>query len=208
MSDKNKFKIIIFIVGIIIFSVVIFFINNNEKDYNQIYIDSIQLEENVTNTVIEAEATKIKIHIIGEVKNPGIYELEVGSRIFDAVEIAGGNTEMADLNKINLAYELEDGQKIKIPGIFEEETAYIYNDSGENVIVSNDSTSNSNKKININKANIEELQKINGVGPSLAEKIIMYRNQNGKFKSIEDLKNVSGIGDKKYETIKEYVVVK
>lgn len=208
MDNKNKFKVIIFSIVIIIVSIIILIANKNENSYDEIYINEVHQEENMSNDVTEEEVSKIKIHIIGEIKNPGIYELETGSRIQDAILAAGGQSENADLNKINLAYELEDGQKIKIPGIFEQETAYIYNNGGENVIVSDTGPSSSGEKININKATSEELQKINGVGPSLAEKIITYRNQNGKFKSIDELKNVSGIGDKKYETVKEYVIVK
>ena len=208
MDNKNKFKFIMIIVILIIILVAYFIVNSNEEMYEEIYINSQVLEENLISISEIQEVEKIKIHIIGEVNNVGIYELAVGSRIQDAILAAGGASINADLNKVNLAYELEDGQKIKIPSIFDEEVAYIYNDSGENVIIENEMSFSNFSKININKANSEELQKINGVGPSLAEKIITYREEKGKFRSIEDLKNVSGIGEKKYEAIKEYIMIK
>jgi competence protein ComEA len=181
------------IVILIIFGGTYYLMNNNQKsEYDNIY-----LTENTAETTIQ-ELSTIKIHITGEVLNPDMYEIEEGSRIDDAIKIAGGPTENADFNKINLAYELSDGEKIYIPSIFDEEDEYT---------VSSNEEKNSGK-ININKANSEELQTITGIGPSLASKIIEYRETNGKFNSIEELKNVSGIGDKKYETIKEYVTLK
>lgn len=208
MYNKNIIKLIILI--IMVGGSIVYFImqNNNEIEYENVYIANNEVVEDNSENIIKQEFEKIKVHISGEVKNPGIYELESGSRIQDAIDIAGGQSEQADLDKVNLAYELEDGQKIKIPGIFELESEYIYSDSGENVIVSDKNVSVSKSKININKATAEELEKISGVGPSLASKIILYREQNGKFEDIEDLKNVSGIGDRKFETIKEYIVVK
>ena len=110
--------------------------------------------------------------------------------------MAGGATANANFEKINLAYELSDGEKIYIYSIFDEETEYTM------------SSDIKNSKVNINKATASELETINGVGPALAEKIIAYRTANGRFATVEDLKNVSGIGEKKYESIKDSVVVK
>lgn len=207
MNNKNKVTIIV-LLGIIFLISIFYVLNNNEEQYENIYINNDIINESLQNFTISEETEKIKIHIIGEVKMPGIYELESGSRIQDAIIAAGGETENAELDEVNLAYEIEDGQKICIPSIFQEVNAYIYNDSGKNVIIDNENELNSNAKVNINKASSEELQQINGVGPSLAEKIILYREQHGKFKSIEELKNVSGIGDKKYEVLEEYVTIK
>ena len=153
----------------------------------------------------ENKVSKIKVHITGEVLNQGLIELEEGSRIDDAIKVAGNITEFADLSKVNLAYELSDGQKVYIPSIKDESEEYISENAGENVIEDEDVKDG---KININTADIDLLQTINGVGESLANKIIDYRKQNGKFKSIEDLKNVSGIGEKKFEDIKDKVIVK
>ncbi len=112
---------------------------------------------------------------------------------------------MADLSKVNLAYELNDGEKIYIPNVNDEIEEYISIGNGEGILENSERT---NKAININNATIEELSELPGVGESLAKRIFDYREENGKFKSIDDLKNVSGIGDKKFENLKEYIVVK
>ena len=138
----------------------------------------------------------------GEVKNQGVIELEQGSRIVDAIEKAGGQTEEANLKNVNLAYELEDGQKIYIPNKSEENTNEITDDGVTEI------DSKENDTININKANEKELQELNGIGESLASSIIKYREDNGKFKNIEDLKNVPGIGESKFSNIKEKIKVK
>lgn len=208
MNNKLKVKIIIVVLVILVGFYVFNNRENDNFDNEEIYVDSSETVETVSNSVSVETIEKIKIHIIGEVNNPGIYELEIGARIQDAIIAAGGESNDADLNKVNLAYELEDGQKIDIPSIFDEENAYIYSDAGTNVLIQQEGETSMSEKINVNKASLEELQQIRGIGPALAEKIIAYREEIGKFQTVEDLKNVSGIGDKKYETIKEYIEVK
>ena len=132
-------------------------------------------------------------------------ELKEGDRIDDAIKKAGGITDKADLSKVNLAYELLDGQKVYIPSINDNKEEYLFIDAGENVL---EDENVQNGKININTADSSLLQTINGVGESLAGKIIDYREKNGKFKNIEDLKNVSGVGDKKFEDLKDKIIVK
>lgn len=118
----------------------------------------------------------------------------------------GGLTNLANLAKVNLAYLLKDGQKIYIPSIDDSlDLEYIQNTAGENVVVT-DLGSNSNL-ININTATEAELIKLPGVGSSTANKIIDYRSKNGNFKNIEDLKNVNGIGNAKFEILKEYICI-
>ena len=208
----NK-KIIILgcgLVGIIIMIILFFCYDNNGfensyKDDLNIY-DIALIEGNENNDEkIENKISKIKVHITGEVLKQGLIELDEGSRIADAINEAGNITEFADLSKVNLAYELSDGQKVYIPSIKDETEEYISESAGESVLEDEDVKDG---KININTADIDLLQTINGVGESLASKIIDYRKQNGKFKSVEDLKNVSGIGDKKLEDIKDKVIVK
>lgn len=196
---KQNYKITICIVVLIIVGIIIL-MNNNE------YIETEEIA-NLTNSenVIEEKhkTEKIIIHITGCVKEPGIIEIAEGSRINDAVELAGGLTEDADITNVNLAYVLEDGMKIKIPSINDEENEiYIIGD------VESNETNQSNGLININKATQEELDELPGIGPSIALKIIQYREENGEFKSIEDIKNVSGIGDSKYSDIEELITVK
>ncbi|MBU5668969.1 ComEA family DNA-binding protein [Peptoniphilus sp. MSJ-1] len=145
----------------------------------------------------ESKSGEIYVHISGAVKNPGLLKLNSDSRIVDALEKAGGPIDDADLDKINLAKKLNDEEKIYIPKIGEVETPMV------NSLTSIPS-SNSGPLININTADSSELQKIPGVGEKTAEKIINYR-LNSQFSSIEDIKNVDGIGDKKFESMKDYI---
>lgn len=190
--------------------------NSNRKDNkdNSISSNNIEINENIENEIVEE---KIAIHITGEVKKTGILYLEKGSRIIDAIEMAGGATKNANLNQVNLAYILEDGQKIYIPNKKEkiEQGAYIATNSGQNVLVeegkdtakSIQNTKGVNNKVNINTANQTELETLQGIGPSLAQRIVDYRQSNGKFKKIEDIQNVKGIGNSKYSNIKDNICI-
>lgn len=202
MNKEKKIKLaitiaigIIVIIGIIKIVDIYYEKNNTEK------ISISNFIENETED--EKYNTKIKVYITGEVKNQGVIELEEGDRIADAIEKAGGQTEQASLKNVNLAYQLEDGQKIYIPNVNDNETEII--DDGASGVV--DDTTNQTV-VNINKADETELQSLNGIGESLATSIVQYRKKNGKFETIEDLKNVPGIGDSKFENIKEYIKVK
>ena len=161
---------------------------------------------------IAKEEKKIKVYVVGEVNSPGVVSLKEKARIVDAIDAAGGKTENADLTKINLAYILEDGVQIYVPKIGEkanEKESYITYEAGEGVITDElVSTAKKASKVNINTANSEKLQTIPGVGQATAEKIIKYRNEKGKFQKAEDIKNVEGIGDSKYEKMKDYIDVK
>lgn len=209
MEILNKKQKIIVVVLIIIMCIVIgyYIISKTEKyDYSDIEKISNIIEEDqeVDDNIIE---NKIVIHITGEVEEEGVIELEKGARISDAIEEAGGTTEEADLSNVNLAYSLSDGQKVKIPNINEkdEEIIVVKEKAGDNIII--EGNKSKEEKININKAAQTEIETLPGIGPSTALKIITYRNEHGKFKNIEDIKNVSGIGDSKFENIKEYICV-
>ena len=204
--------IIIFLIGII--SVIsIKFNKKNEIILEQFDVDNTK-ENNVNNlekNIEDLDKKEIYIHIIGEVNNEGLIILYEGQRIADAIEKAGGVTNMADLSKINLAYVLSDGQKVKIPNINEntDNFEYVIDNSGDNIIVNNNNKLNKEgKKVNINTATQTELETLNGIGPSTAAKIIEYRDLNGKFKTIDDLKNVNGIGNSRFDEIKNNIVVK
>jgi competence protein comEA helix-hairpin-helix repeat region len=176
--------------------------------------------EDFENEVIN-DNEKIYIYITGEVNNPGIVVLPIGSRIVDAIDCAGGITQKADIMKVNLVYMLQDGMKVNIPSSIELKNnpnfEYITMSSGDEKNDSNiknattvDTKSESAFKVsnvNINTATQTELETLPGIGPSLALKIINYRKENGKFKSIEELKSVNGIGENKYEEIKKYIYV-
>lgn len=209
MEILNKKQKIIVVVLIIIMCIVIgyYIISKTEKyDYSDIEKISNIIEEDqeVDDNIIE---NKIVIHITGEVEEEGVIELEKGARISDAIEETGGTTEEADLSNVNLAYSLSDGQKVKIPNINEkdEEIIVVEEKAGDNIII--EGNKSKEEKININKAAQTEIETLPGIGPSTALKIITYRNEHGKFKNIEDIKNVSGIGDSKFENIKEYICV-
>lgn len=154
--------------------------------------------------IIEEKEEKIVIHITGCVEKEGIVELDEGARIADAIESAGGTTLDADMSKVNLAYKLKDGQKVYIPSNIERESTDIVTEKGEGVLEDKSKTSG---KININTATQTELETLSGIGPSMALKIIEYRNKNGEFKALQDIKNVPGIGSTKYEAIKENIEV-
>lgn len=205
---KNIKQKLVLIAAILLIAVGIFY-NFFKEDKEEISYENIivqNVENVVSNEEIVEEKEYIKIHIAGQVKIPGIIELEYGARISDAIEKAGGLTEFASLKNVNLAYKLEDGQKLYIPTT-EEDVESVLMENGENIIKESN-VSGSSKTININKANESELEEIPGVGPSMASKIVNYRKENGEFKSIEDLKNISGIGEKKFETMREYISVK
>lgn len=155
--------------------------------------DSVEFEE---------QKEKIYVQISGEIKYPGVYEMENGDRVFQLVEKAGGLTENADLNSINLSKKLIDGEKIIIfaKKVISESSTSI-SQSGS---LSNQPKSN---LVNINTASKKELESLPGIGPTLAQRIIDYRETNGYFQTIEDIKKVSGIGDKKFEAIKNLITV-
>lgn len=138
---------------------------------------------------------KISVYVSGQVKNISVVELEDNGnlRIVDAVNKAGGLTDLADAGAINLAEPLTDGQHIHIP------TKEI------SLQAQNISVNASSDLVNINTANAEQLETLKGIGPALAQRIIEYREQNGAFKSIDEIKNVRGIGDKKFAAFKDKI---
>ena len=185
---NKKQKIIFIIILLIMIITIIYYIYSTVSKYN---FESTDNEEN----------TDIIVHVSGCVKNNTIVSLKSGSRIKDAIDAAGGLTDEADLNSVNLAYILEDGEKIYIPKKGEEIPL-------EEISSNYTSSSSKSSKININTATQSELESIPGIGSSTAIKIIDYRKENGKFKNIEDIKNISGIGDAKFEKMKDYISVK
>jgi len=202
----KNLKIIIILGGLLLIIFYCIYNYAKEKDYEEVIIEDV-----FTNTeeieVLE-EKNIIILHMIGEIKNPGIIKIEEGSRLIDAIEAAGGITENADISKVNLAYVVSDGQKIYIPSYLDENIEnYIQDNIGDNIIIE-DIYINKSNLVNINTAKQEELETLTGIGPSTALKIINYRQETGKFKTIEDIKNVPGIGDAKFEALKNEICVK
>ena len=192
------------IIGAILIFVIVFILFFNLKFFKG---EENNIKENVNLEVpeeINEEKKKIIVHVDGKVENPGVYELEEGDRLNKAIMLAGGTTSDADTKNINLAYLVTDGSKVYIPSIQEEKQVEIV----ENYTVDKSPDKNKgNSKIDINTASKEELEKIKGVGPSTAEKIIEYRKEHSKFSNIEEIKEIKGIGDAKFEKLKEYITV-
>lgn len=200
-------QIKIAVIAIVVITALLLFGGNGKND--EIVVDKtgemeteLMVEEadsEIEDEELQSKSTKLVVDISGCVKNPGVYEFEDGTRLYDVIQQAGGLTKEADLDAINQAELVTDGQKILIPEKVEtmdgaESTTFTPNAS-------------SNGKININQADSMTLQEIPGIGPATADKIIQYREANGRFQSIEDLKNVSGIGDKTFEKMKDKICV-
>jgi len=234
MIDFLKQRKIVIIIGILAIILVGWKIydskNFKEINSNEIMVSSSNDDKKEIGENEDEEGEMMAVHITGEVKNPGVVRVKEGSRIQDIIEEAGGLTENADITDVNLAYVVEDGMKVRIPSNDDEnlkknnsgktgddeeksqielaKNEYITQDSGKGVIVSDEGIDTSSSIVNINTATQTELEELPGIGPSLASRIVEHRNQNGKFKTIEDIKNVTGIGDSKFEKIKDLIKVK
>ena len=167
--------------------------------------ESVEETEVVVTTVL-AEKTEVSttqetvifVDVKGAVKNPGVYHMKVGDRVKDALEAAGGLTEEADSQKVNLAKRLEDQMVIVVPKVGEE---------AEEIPAGATSKEEAKEgKVNINTATVEELKTLKGVGEKKAEAIIEYRKKNGSFQTKEDLMKVRGIGKKLFESFQERIV--
>lgn len=160
-----------------------------------------QSENNTQNA--EDNSTKM-CQIDGCVNKPGVYPFKKEDRIKDIVEIAGGFTKDADKKSVNLAMKLKDEMKIYIPS--KSETSKAQNNDTENSQIVTIKDSNSGNLVNINTADSNKLQTLPGIGPSKAKKIIEFREKN-QFKKIEEIKNVDGIGDKTFESLKSLITI-
>lgn len=189
----KKYKIQIICIVIIILSIISVIIQYVDKN-NYMKVNS----KNVNN-----KDGKIAVYINGAVKNPGVYYLNENARMYELLDMCGGTLEGADINSINLAKKLNDSDMITI----KEEKNKLCNlrNSEYDDLFENDNTEN-NGKVNINEASKSELMSVNGIGEQTANKIIEYRSTT-KFNEIEDIMNVNGIGNSKFENIKNYICV-
>jgi competence protein ComEA len=147
------------------------------------------------------ESGSLIVHISGAVNVQGVFKLAAGSRVIDAINAAGGPLDPADLSLVNLAESVKDGSKIIVP--FKKKPV----DPVNNISVPGNPLGSSSAAVNINNADAAELQKIPGVGVVTARKIIDYRNSKGPFLKPEDIKNIGGIGEKKFARMKDSIVV-
>jgi competence protein ComEA len=182
-------------------------VNNSTVSNSATYQESVQIDASII------------VHVCGAVTIEGVYELPAGSRVVDAVKAAGGFTEDADSAFVNQAAALTDGMKIKIPTVEEvaagqasEEVASDASATGAMVSdgLSSDNSVNASSTdglVNINTASKEQLCEIPGIGESRADSIISYRQEHGRFNSIEDIMQVSGIKEKFFTKIKDYITI-
>lgn len=220
-------KLILSIIGMFVIAGLSFvYIRNTNKELKESEVYDLEVEEKKTNNLdIEEDIKYITVDIKGEVKSPGVYKIEEGKRVVDAINASGGLTKKAVTKYINLSKVLKDEDVIIINNISELEKIEdkknieeikINNKSNisvkENDVITNDksdivkeSDSNKNTIVNINTCTLEELLSINGIGESKAKSIIEYRENVGLFTSKEDIMKVSGIGNSLYDKIKDYI---
>ena len=187
---------------------------------NQSRLESFDISPTITKKRVQPsqessqpsrEAT-ISVYVCGAVNKPGVYELTDGARVGEALALSGGMNRQASIQAINLAARVKDGQQIYFPTKSEWEKGESLNLQGQSAASQEHATSASSgsemssQKVNINIATESELETLSGVGPSTAQKIIEYRTKNGNFSSLDDLKNITGIGDKRVEAIREEAV--
>lgn len=152
--------------------------------------DNIQESSEIEAT---EHANEVMVDVKGEVQNPGVYHISIHARVDDVLALAGGLTENADELQINKAQKVHDEMVIYVPDL--------------NETPSDDVVSSNNQTVRINYATKEEIVELPGIGPSKADAIIQYREENGLFSSIEDLLQVSGIGEKTLESLREFIQV-
>lgn len=169
-----------------------------------------QAEASQEGTASTAQPARLSVHVVGEVANPGLYEVDAGSRLQAAIDAAGGFTNDANQGSVNLAREIVDGEQIVVAS----KNAIAAGASGAGSAgTASSGTSASGASgasgglVNINTADIAGLSSLSGIGEATAKKIIADREKNGPFKTAKDITRVSGIGDKKYEAIKDSITV-
>ncbi len=156
-------------------------------------LEALPAEEETEQNGEESFPDRVVVHVAGEVKDPGVFTLDTGSRVQDALMAAGGGTEEAEVHALNLAAELVDGQRVYVPRVGEvEETMGL-------------AAGSDNQRVNLNTASLDELETLPGIGPALAQRIVDHREANGLFRNIEEIKEVSGIGDKRFADMEERI---
>jgi len=204
---SKREKILIAIIGILlVVSIVSLNSANSSTTENELVITNV----NDVNEKIDVEEDldlpmDIMVHISGQVYQPGIYKLVTGDRVIDAVNLAGGLTKDADIDRINLAKKIVDEEKIYIPKVGENSDSSNVDGDMDNMDINGASENSNSNKININTCTKEELMSLPGIGDVLSDRIIEYRKTT-KFNTIEDIKNVSGIGEAKFNDIKELII--
>ena len=197
-NKKSLIKALCLVIAIAI--AFFFFASSGGNDSDEIVTDSSEVSEEAQTE----EPTQVIVDVAGAVNESKVLTLPAGSRVADAIDGCGGVTADADLSSVNRAAELNDGEKIYIPTKEETAAGITYKADQETASALNNSN---NGTVNINTASAEELQILKGIGPVTADKIVSYRESYGAFKTIEDLKEVNGIGEKTFADIKDDISV-
>jgi competence protein ComEA len=175
------------------------------EDIFSVTAKEAEMEQSVNES--DAEPEIIKVDVKGAVKSPGIFTAQAGDRVIDLISSAGSFTEKADTDKVNFAQIIEDQMVIYVPEIGEEDKGNL-----ENIQVGTSGAAvtkgTSGGLVNLNTATQEDLQTLTGIGPSKADAILEYRETVGKFKEVDELKQVTGIGDKTFERLRDSISVK
>ncbi len=158
-------------------------------------------QEGIAASPSPTAAPEVVVDVVGAVVSPGVYRLPADARVCDAVDMAGGATSTAELAGVNMAARLTDGQQIVVP---EQGTAGA---ASATAGTGTAASAASGAPVSLNTATLEQLDALSGVGPSTAQKIIDYREEHGGFKSVDELKEVPGIGDAKFASLKDQVVL-
>ncbi len=170
-----------------------------------------QAEEALSASEASAQVSHVYVDISGAVAKPGVYKVDSGTRLFQVIEMAGGPTGDAVMDNINQAKEVFDGEKVVIPTPETMDQLGTVSQGAPSGVQGGAAAAGTNSKgedmVNINSADSATLQTLPGIGPAKAGAIITYRQENGPFKAIEDIKNISGIGNKTFEAIKEYLAI-
>lgn len=206
IKDNKKILIILLIITLLIGGLIYFFSLDNKDNEDITYIET-------TTKLVEETKANNYVDVKGSVKKPGVYEFKENDRVIDAIKLAGGLTKNADTSNINLSKKLKSEMVIVINTKSE-----LKNNNNltcdavctrEVIEVNNciETENKTNNKININTADINKLTELDGIGESKAKTIIEYRTTNGLFKNIEDIKNISGIGESLYNKIKDKITV-
>ena len=212
LNTKQKIGLILAALLIVILAFIwLFSIYGNDPPKNEIKKSQESNNEVEFKLGIKEKENKtIMVDISVEIITPGVVKLPEGSRIIDAITAAGGKTEDADLSKVNLAYILDDGVQLYIPRYNEKlEKEIVQTEPGVGIIQEGiNTTSKKDSKVNINTANKEKLATLPGIGEGTAEKIIEYRSKAGKFKAIDEIKKIPGIGESKFKSLKDKITIK
>lgn len=211
--EENKKRIIVITGGIVGVFIIIMMTWKTTK-HNSLITETTMMSETVITTASEQDTLKSDsqekwfVDIKGAIKFPGMYPVETDMRIFDVIELAGGLSEEADRNQVNLAEHVRDQMVIYIPKVGENlaevmlptETSTSHHDSDH-------AQAENETLVNLNTATAQELQTLSGIGEKKAEAIITYRETNGSFQTIDDLKKVKGIGEKTFDSLKESITI-